>query len=126
MPPIPVTALFISLYSLAIFIMVARVGLRRQAVLALHGDKDDKELHKRIRIHGNLTETAPAFAIALFVAELLGLGTLWLASALTVFLIGRIMHYYHFDSPKRGNGMLFTLLPGILLGLWSLYASLVM
>lgn len=124
MPPLPVTAIFITLYSAAIFIMVARVGLRRQAVMALHGDKDDKELHKRIRIHGNLTETAPAFGLALLIAELLGLGALWLWIAVGSFLIGRVWHYHYFNSPKRGNGMLFTLLPGILLGAWSIYASL--
>lgn len=124
MPSLPVTAIFVTLYTIAIFIMVARVGLRRQAVLALHGDKDDKELHKRIRIHGNLTETAPAFGLALLVAELLGLNALWLWIAVAVFLFGRFWHYRHFNSPKRGNGMLFTLLPGILLGLWSIYASL--
>ncbi len=124
MPPLPVTAIFITLYAIAIFIMVARVGLRRKAVLSLHGDKDDKELHKRIRIHGNLTETAPAFALALLIAELLGLGALWLWLAVGIFLFGRILHYHHFNSSKRGNGMLFTLLPGILLGAWSIYASL--
>ncbi len=124
MPPLPITAIFVTLYAFAILLMVARVGFQRKAVMALHGDKKDKELHKRIRIHGNLTETAPAFGLALLLAELLGLASLWLGLALGIFLIGRFWHYRHFNSPKRGVGMLLTLLPGVLLGVWSLYASL--
>ncbi|MCV6545755.1 MAG: MAPEG family protein [Cohaesibacter sp.] len=123
MPAIPVTVSFVALYTLALFILAARIGLRRRSMRALHGDKEDSTLYKRIRIYGNLTEIAPAFGMTLFVAEYLGLASFWLWSTLIIFLLGRILHYIHFDSPKRGLGMILTLIPGPLLGLWSLYAS---
>lgn len=118
---LPVTFTFVSLMAIALFPLTAWVGLRRGKIRVLRGDGGDAELFKRIRIHGNLMENAPIFALVLGAAEISGLGAALLWLAVVAFVVGRAMHYALYDSAKRGLAMVITVLPGMLMGLWLLW-----
>ncbi|WP_170327353.1 MAPEG family protein [Ruegeria arenilitoris] len=118
---LPVTFTFVSVLAIILIPMTGWVGLRRDKIGGvLRGDGDDLVLFKRIRIHGNLMENAPLFALVLGASEYAGLDTRWLWLAVAVFLAGRILHYALYDSAKRGLAMLVTLLPGLMMGFWLL------
>lgn len=118
---LPVTFTFISLLAILLVPMTGWVGVRRAKIgLVLRGDGGDPDLFKRIRIHGNLMENAPLFAMVLGAAEGAGLGRSWLWLAVATFLVGRIAHHALYDDGKRGVAMLVTLLPGVLMGIWLL------
>jgi uncharacterized membrane protein YecN with MAPEG domain len=115
---LPVTFTFISLYAMSLFSMVGWIGMRRGNTL--RGDRGDPVLFKRIRVHGNLIENAPAFAFALAASELAGLAQVWLWAAVVSFIAGRIVHFALFDTEMRWSGMLLTTGPSALMGIWLL------
>ncbi|WP_425099500.1 MAPEG family protein [Tropicibacter sp. S64] len=117
---LPVSFTFIGLLAIVLSPLTGWVGVRRGQTRTLRGDGGDPELFRRIRIHGNLLETAPVFALTLAAAESAGLGQGWLWAAVAVFVFGRVLHYRLYDSGKRGVAMVVTLLPGSLMGLWLL------
>lgn len=115
---LPVTFTFISLFAISLFVMTGWIGTRRAGTL--RGDGGDPVLFKRVRIHGNLAENAPAFALVLAASEITGLEQVWLWAALASFVIGRVVHFVLYDSELRGSGMLLTSGPGLLMGVWLL------
>lgn len=118
---LPVTFTFISLLAISLIPLTGWVGVRRDQIGGvLRGDGGDPVLFKRIRIHGNLMENAPLFALVLAAAEIAGLGSGWLWLGVATFVVGRIAHFVLYDSSKRGLAMLVTVLPGVLMGLWLL------
>ena len=121
---LPVTTTFIALYAIALNVMTGWVGLYRGKIGVLRGDGGDAVLFKRMRIHGNLTENAPALALALGASEILGIAqwALWLA--VISFILGRILHFKYFDDEKRGIAMVLTQLPAAILAIWAVYAVL--
>ncbi|MBX2835327.1 MAG: MAPEG family protein [Gammaproteobacteria bacterium] len=117
-PLLPVTFTFISLIALLLIPLTGWVGLRRDKVNVLRGDGGDAVLFKRIRIHGNLMENIPLFALVLGASEYAGLGVNWLWVAIATFAVGRIAHFVLYDSKTRGAAMFVTLLPGALMSIW--------
>jgi len=115
-----VSGTFIAAYAIALIFLTGAVGLYRGRAGILRGDGGDAILHKRIRIHGNLTENAPAFALALVAAEILGLAQVWLWIAVASFVVGRVFHHVLYDDARRGAPMFLTQAPSALLGLWIL------
>jgi uncharacterized membrane protein YecN with MAPEG domain len=115
---LPVAFTFVSLYAMSLFAMTGWVGMRRGSTL--RGDGGDPVLFKRIRVHGNLIENAPAFAFVLGASELAGLGQAWLWAAVVSFVAGRIVHFVLFDTEMRWSGMLLTTGPSALMGIWLL------
>ena len=118
---LPVTFTFIALTSIAMFILVAWIGLTRAQLGVLRGDGGDPVLFKRIRVHANFVETAPLFALTLGTGEAVGLGAglLWLA--VISYGLGRIGHHVLYDSRFRVLPMTLTVAPSGLIGLWVLY-----
>jgi len=117
---LPITITFVSVLAISLVGFSAWIGLYRGSVDILRGDGGDPVLFKRIRIHGNLMENAPTFALILGVAEALGLGTTWLVAAVASFLVGRALHVVLYDDKRRGVPMGLTTFPGAFLGLWAL------
>lgn len=117
-PALIVSPVFVALCALILFALTAWVGLRRGAVGILRGTGTDPVLEKRSRMHGNFIENAPITALAVLMAELLGLASLWLWIAVASFFVGRLLHFALYDHKARGAGMLLTQAPGALLGLW--------
>lgn len=117
---LPVTFTFISLIAVLLIPLTGWVGVRRARVNVLRADGGDTVLFKRIRIHGNLMENVPLFALVLGASEYAGLGVNWLWIAIATFAAGRITHYVLYDSKARGVAMLITLLPGAVMSIWML------
>ena len=68
---------FVALCTFAPFLLTAWIGMRRGKLGILRGHGDDAELFWRSRAHGNFTENAPLVALALLVAEAVGVSDLW-------------------------------------------------
>ncbi len=117
---LPVTFTFICALAIVIVPMTAWIGLTRDKYGVLRGDGGNAILFKRIRAHGNLIENAPAFALALGVAELTGLSAGWLWAAVLSFLLGRISHFILYDRKTRGIAMSLTQMPAAAMGIWVL------
>lgn len=122
MTSIPVTTTFIAIYALVLIPMTGWVGILRGRLGALRGTGDNAVLEKRIRIHGNLTEIAPVLALSMGASEMLGMPAYALWLAFGTFIVGRVMHYYLFDSNAWAMGMLVSQLPVALLSAWCLYS----
>jgi hypothetical protein len=117
---LPVTFTFISVLALLLIPLTGWIGLLRGKIGVLRGDGGNAVLFKRIRIHGNLMENAPLFALVLGAAEYSGLGSNWLWLAVATFVAGRAFHYVVYDRTIRGVAMFITILPGALMALWLL------
>jgi len=121
MPMIPVTTTFIALFAITLVPLTGWVGVLRGKLGAFRGDDDNPVLQKRIRIHGNLIENAPAMALVLGAAEILGMTSWILWLAVCSFFVGRVLHYIVFDKTVRAGAMSLTQFPAALLGTWCLY-----
>jgi len=117
---LPVTFTFVSVLAMLLFPFTGWVGVRRGKIGVLRGDGGDAVLFKRIRIHGNLMENAPLFALMLGASEISGLEPFWLWFAVAAFVAGRALHCALYDSKLRAGAMTLTQFPGVLMGLWIL------
>ncbi|WP_373355251.1 MAPEG family protein [Pseudoroseicyclus sp. CXY001] len=117
---LPVTFTYVSLLAISLMVFTAWIGILRGKLRILRGSGGDPILFKRIRIHGNLMETAPTFGLVMGAAEYTGLGAGWLWAGLATFLAGRVLHYVLFDHRARGAATFLTVGPGVLMGFWLL------
>jgi len=62
---LPITFTFVSVLAILLIPLTGWVGIKRGKIGVLRGDGGDSDLFKRIRIHGNLMENAPLFALVL-------------------------------------------------------------
>ncbi len=102
--PLEITPLFVA--GLVIFQVVITnfVGYRRLQTGIRFLDGGEETLTRRMRAHGNFTETVPITLIAMASAELLGIAPwiLWTGGALLA--IGRVWHYFYIVSKGWGHG----------------------
>ncbi len=89
---LPWTLLFASACALLQCALSALVIAQRMRarVLFLHGDNDT--LLRRMRAHGNFTETVPMALLLMLLLELSGVATPWLLAMGTALLLGRVLH----------------------------------
>lgn len=124
MTSLPITTIFIGLLAVAQIPLTVMVGYYRLKSNIHFQDGGDAKLLRRMRAHGNFTETVPIVLLAMAAAELSGIPSwlLWLGGASLV--IGRLMHATTIVSvgwgPTRALGMVLTFLPMLGFGLWSL------
>lgn len=108
-----ITPLYAALLALLFVGLSYRVTqLRRSAQVGL-GDGGDKLLRRAIRVQGNFAEYVPFALLLLAMAELNGLGALWLHTLGAVLLLGRAVHAVGVSQPSedlrlRIAGMLAT------------------
>ena len=94
-------------------VLAARVILRRRGQQIALGDGDDKEMRRRIRVHGNFSEYAPFILAILILLPLLGAPE-WLIHVLgAAGLTGRVLHAIGLSktagvSVGRLGGMVLT------------------
>lgn len=125
---IPITLLFVGLFALMHVPLTLMVGLRRAQTDIPFLDGGDQTLLRRMRTHGNFTETVPMAMLAMAAAEITGMPAwaLWTGGA--CILAGRLMHAYTLLTKgwglARANGMILTLLPIAAFGLWTLWRSI--
>lgn len=107
-------ATYVALLVLLGIVLTFRViAVRKSAQIGI-GDGGDKLLQRRIRVHGNFSETAPFLCACLILLPLLGAPE-WLVHVVGVSgLTGRILHAIGLGgsigiSFGRGAGMILTI-----------------
>ena len=108
----PVTALYAALLAPLFLALSARVIMLRRAARVSMGDGGDKELLRRMRVHGNFAEYAPFALLLIGLAESLHTRA-WLLHGLGMALVaGRYSHAWGLSQPimrLRVGGMVTTL-----------------
>lgn len=125
-----ISPLFAGLLIVLQVFMTAFVGLYRVKSGIEFLDGGNVTMTRRMRAHGNFTETVPIAVLVMVLAELSGAPALLLWSGGFVLLAGRMMHAYsivkHGTSPARAIGMFLTVLPMTVFGtflVWSVLTS---
>jgi uncharacterized protein len=92
MTSFPVTSLYAIPLGLIFLVLFMQVVFLRTNLSQSIGDGGNKDLHERIRRHGNFVEWVPMVLILLLVAEARGTGVMWLHIAGALLTIGRVLH----------------------------------
>ncbi|MFM2263230.1 MAG: hypothetical protein RI959_1906 [Pseudomonadota bacterium] len=122
MTGIPISTLFIGTFALMQVPLTIMVGYRRARTGIQFFDGGDQTLLRRMRAHGNYTETVPIVLLAMAAAEL-SAALSWLLWAGGVsLLVGRLMHaailvLKGWGLP-RAIGMILTFVPMLGFGGW--------
>ena len=123
---ISITVLFVALLALVQFPMTVAVGLHRVKTNIHFMDGGDTDLMRRMRAHGNFTETVPITLLAMAAAEYAGAPAELLWTGGLVLLLGRALHYFTIRrygwANGRAIGMALTFLPMAGFALYSLGA----
>ena len=117
MHTIQLTMLFAGICALIQCVLTALVSIRRIQTGIDFLDGGDKALQRRIRAHGNFSETVPISLLLMALLELRGLGAIWILVFGIALTTGRILHAYGLivsdaktsPSPIRLFGMVMTL-----------------
>lgn len=122
MTNIQITALFIGIFVLLQIPLTVMVGYRRARTGIQFFDEGDQTLLRRMRAHGNYTETVPIVLIAMAASELTGAPAWLLWAGGASLLAGRLMHaailiLKGWGLP-RAIGMILTFLPMLGFGIW--------
>lgn len=124
MTPIPITMLFIGALAVAQVPLTVVVGYRRLITDIHFQDGGDVTLLRRMRAHGNFTETVPIVLLAMAACELAHCPTWLLWSGGASLVLGRAIHVATLIqvgwAPTRALGMVLTFLPMQGFGLWCL------
>jgi hypothetical protein len=97
---------------IGIALTIRVIAVRREKRIGI-GDGGDRDLSKRIRVHGNFSETAPILMILLLALPLLG-AKVWLVHVVGLAaIVGRTMHAIGMSqtagsSVGRVGGMVLT------------------
>ena len=116
---IPLTSLFVSLFTIFYLFLSFRIGyLRGSPVMKLIFKMDKKvpaiKLDRNVRAHGNFSEYVPLFLILLYIFESINLISFnYLLIICLVFSYGRIAHaicfaFYNHNPFLRISGMVCT------------------
>jgi uncharacterized protein len=110
-----ITALYAALLAVLFLVLTVRTLSYRRTQKVEIGDGGDKELLRRVRVHGNFAEYVPIALILIGMAESLGLAATAVHGLGLLLLLGRAVHAYGLSqSPHilvmRVAGMLATLL----------------
>jgi len=125
-----VSPIYLGLGGLLLVALTVRVVTWRRAQKIGIGDGADKEMLRRIRVHGNAVETLPIGLLLLVACELLGVAAIWLHGFGGSLLLGRLLHAYGLSGsagPSFGRivGMLMTMASIVLMSSLLLWHSLI-
>ncbi len=98
------TVLFVALCALIQTPMTIVVGLQRLRTDIHFLDGGDEALLRRMRAHGNYTETVPIALLAMAAAEYSGAPSMLLWTGGALLLTGRLVHYATVMLVGWGNG----------------------
>lgn len=121
---LPVTSLFIGIFVLLQIPLTVMVGYMRAQTGIQFFDGGNQTLLRRMRAHGNYTETVPIVLIAMAASELTGAPAWLLWTGGVSLLVGRLMHaailvLKGWGLP-RAIGMILTFVPMLGFGIWCL------
>jgi uncharacterized protein len=128
MTSISISTLFIGAFAVLQIPLTVMVGYRRARTGIQFFDGGDQTLLRRMRAHGNYTETVPIVLIAMLAAELTGAPAWLLWAGGLSLLVGRVMHaailiIKGWGLP-RAIGMILTFVPMLGFGVWCIsYAA---
>jgi uncharacterized protein len=88
----PVTSLFAIPLAIIFLVLFMQVVFLRTNLSESIGDGGNKELHERIRRHGNFVEWVPMVMLLMLLNEAQGTGAMWLYAAGALLTIGRVLH----------------------------------
>ncbi len=115
MPVLPVTSIVAAIAVLIQFALTGMTGKQREKTGTPLGDGGDETLLRRIRAHGNFTETVPIALIVLGLLEMNGVGAQMLWAYGASLLAGRVLHVFSIIRaiviPLRPISMLMTFIP---------------
>lgn len=113
MTSVSLTLLFAGCCALIQCALTALVIVRRAQTGVILSDGGDDPLLRRIRAHGNFSETVPMALLLMLLLELSGLSSAWLISFGVALLLGRVLHAIGLLSSKaiwsRKIGMILTI-----------------
>ncbi|MEM9621007.1 MAG: MAPEG family protein [Pseudomonadota bacterium] len=123
------TAVAAGLLMLLQLILMLLVGLNRGKYAQSIGDGGNDDLLLAIRRHGNLAENAAIFLVLLALLEILTGSTIIVLTLAIAFVVARIAHAIGLSlgpnaNPPRVVGAFGTLLSGLILAVYLIYASL--
>jgi uncharacterized protein len=121
---IPISALFIGIFVVLQIPLTVMVGYRRARTGIQFFDGGDQTLLRRMRAHGNYTETVPIVLLAMVAAEATSAPGWLLWTGGVTLLIGRLMHAIILVLKgwglPRAIGMMLTFVPMLGFGGWCL------
>jgi uncharacterized protein len=113
MAPISFTLLFAGCCALLQVLLTAMVIARRAQTGVSFLDGGDQPLLRRMRAHGNFSETAPMALLLMLLLELRGLHSTWLIGFGCALLLGRSLHAHSLLTDNatwsRRGGMVLTI-----------------
>lgn len=111
--PVPLTLLFTGLCALMQCALTVMVVVRRLQARVSFLDGGDKLLLRRIRAHGNFTETVPMALLLMALLEISGLSSIGLIIFGIALLLGRVLHASSLLTNNarwsRASGMTLTI-----------------
>lgn len=118
-----ISALYAGLCGLLLLGLAVLVVARRRSAKIGIGFRDDRELERRVRAHGNAAEYVPIALLLLLIAELSGLGGTWLHAVGIGLVAARVAHAWGLvnsagTSPGRFVGTLGTWIVILALSIW--------
>jgi uncharacterized membrane protein YecN with MAPEG domain len=102
--PLTITPFFIAFFAVMQVPITGMVGYRRFQTSVAFFDGGDQTLMRRMRAHGNFTETVPMSLLAMAAAELTGAPHWLLWSGGIALLVGRLMHFATLMRAEWGIG----------------------
>lgn len=119
MPFLPITSIFVAVFSFALVMLSFPVSLQRLKIGEFGGDSADETLRRRIRAQGNFIEYVPLGLIGLAFIEANAASTWLVVGVGSTLVLGRLLHavgMLHSSAPLRGVGMIFTYLALLVAG----------
>jgi uncharacterized membrane protein YecN with MAPEG domain len=99
-----ITPFFIGFFAVMQILLTGMVGYRRFQTRIPFFDGGDQTLMRRMRAHGNFTETVPMGLLAMAAAELTGAPHWLLWSGGLVLVAGRLIHFATLLRSEWGTG----------------------
>lgn len=128
MQSVHITVLFVGLFALIQIPLTILVGFRRVQTGIQFFDGGDQALLRRMRAHGNYTETVPIVLIAMAAAEVASMPQWALWAGGISLLVGRLMHAAILVTKGWGNpravGMILTFIPMAGFGGWCVFRAM--
>ncbi len=125
MHTVSLTLLFAGCCALLQVALTALVIARRLQVGVGFLDGGDPQLLRRIRAHGNFSETVPMALLLMGLLELRGLSSHWLIGFGVALLLGRLLHAQSLMTNNatwsRAGGMVLTLAVISIQGVFALW-----
>lgn len=105
-----ITIIFVAIFALIQVVITNLTGIARIKNEVHFYDEGDIDLRRRVRAHGNFTETVPITLMALAGAELMGVSGMLIWGFGAVLLISRLWHYYVIRTVGWSNGRAFSMM----------------